>query len=99
MSIPNDNISREIDRFQTEMQLNDDERVRLSQNGSFSAADDRPEFYKIFRNVTNIVLDDDSEIVAWNSEYNFNNCGHQHVLNEISQSNLNLKHTEINLLK
>ena len=96
---PNDNILREIDRFQNEIHLNDDEGDLISQNGLFSAADEQPEFNQIFRNVTNIVLDDDSETVAWNSEYNFDNNDNHYILNEISPSQLKLKHAEITLLK
>ena len=96
---PNDNLLREIDRFQQEIQLNDDVGELISQNGLFSAADDQPEFNQIFRNVTNLILDDDSETVAWNSEYNFNNCDNNYALHEILPLNLKLKHTEINLFK
>jgi hypothetical protein len=96
---PNDNILREIDRFQQEMQFNDDDGVLISQSGMFSAADDQPEFNQIFRNVTNIILDDDSETVAWNTEYNFNDCEQQYVFTEISPLSLKSKHDEINLLK
>ena len=96
---PNDNILREIDRFQHEMQFNDDDGVLISQSGMFSAADDQPEFNQIFRNVTNIILDDDSETVAWNTEYNFNDCEQEYVFTEISPLSLKSKHDEINLLK
>lgn len=75
----NDALMRVIDRFQHEIHSNEDDDALISQNGAFSAADDQPEFNIIYRNVTNII-DDDSEIVQWDTEYDFNINQQQYII-------------------
>jgi trans-aconitate methyltransferase len=96
---PNDNLMREIDRFQHEIRENGDDGLLISQNGIFSAADDQPEFNQIYRNVANAILDDDSEIVAWETDYNFNIFHQQNIVDEKLVTDLKTKHNDISSLR
>lgn len=94
----NDDLMRQVDRFQHEMHLNEDGEAPVSPNGDFSAADDQPDFNHIFRNVTD-VIDDDSETVQWNTEFDFNIPQNHYESDENLPINLKLKHTDIIILK